>query len=168
MTSQKMRASHFGLHQLIKEPSYVLNEKSSCFDLLFTTQPNLMTELIGGLLLLYLLIVIARSCFQNLVWKCAILQHMNANFDIMKNQIVVISDRQQLISPGTEYLQNLNVNKMVHILNKTIKNILSNFILFFMRLLFVTTEIVLGSTAKWKVQFMKRMKPISFMYQQIW
>lgn len=62
-----MRASHFGLHQLIKEPSYVLNEKSSCFDLLFTTQPNLMTELIGGLLLLYLLIVIARSCFQNLV-----------------------------------------------------------------------------------------------------
>ena len=35
--------SQFGLPQLINEPTHVFNE-TSCIDLLFTTQPNLVTE----------------------------------------------------------------------------------------------------------------------------
>ena len=31
----------FGLHQMINEPTYVLENSSSCIDLVFTSQPNL-------------------------------------------------------------------------------------------------------------------------------
>ena len=36
-------SSQFGLHQMINEPTHIL-ESSSCIDLIFTSQPNLITE----------------------------------------------------------------------------------------------------------------------------
>ena len=34
----------FGLHQAIKEPTHILDTSSLCIDLIFTSQPNLITE----------------------------------------------------------------------------------------------------------------------------
>ena len=37
-------ASQFGLKQLIQEPTHILSNSSSCIDLVFTSQPNLVME----------------------------------------------------------------------------------------------------------------------------
>ena len=37
--------SQFGLKQLIQEPTHILNDSSSCIDLIFTSQPNLIMGL---------------------------------------------------------------------------------------------------------------------------
>ena len=37
-------ASQFGLSQIIKEPTRILENSSSCIDLTFTTQPNMVLE----------------------------------------------------------------------------------------------------------------------------
>ena len=36
--------SQFGLHQLINEPTHLLQNSSSCIDLIFTSQPNIVVE----------------------------------------------------------------------------------------------------------------------------
>ena len=36
--------SQFGLHQIINEPIHILENSSSCIDLIFTSQPNLSVE----------------------------------------------------------------------------------------------------------------------------
>ena len=36
--------SQFGLEQIIKEPTHIIGDSSSCIDLIFTTQPNLVME----------------------------------------------------------------------------------------------------------------------------
>ena len=36
--------SLFGLQQIIKEPTHILDNSSSCIDLIFTSQPNLTIE----------------------------------------------------------------------------------------------------------------------------
>ena len=37
--------SQFGLHQIINEPTYILENSSLCIDLIFISQPNLSVEL---------------------------------------------------------------------------------------------------------------------------
>ena len=36
--------AEFGLQQIIKKPTHILNTSSSCIDLIFTYQPNLITD----------------------------------------------------------------------------------------------------------------------------
>ena len=36
--------SQYGIHQDVKEPSHILDTSSSCIDLFFTRQPNLINE----------------------------------------------------------------------------------------------------------------------------
>ena len=36
--------SQFGLEQLIQQPNHINGERSSCIDLIFASQPNLMVE----------------------------------------------------------------------------------------------------------------------------
>ena len=36
--------STFGFHQIINEATHILNNSSSCIDLIFTSQPNLVKE----------------------------------------------------------------------------------------------------------------------------
>ena len=38
--------SQFGLQQLINEPTHFVTDSTSCIDLIFTSQPNLVMELI--------------------------------------------------------------------------------------------------------------------------
>lgn len=38
-------APQYGLEQFINEPTHSLKESSSCIDLIFTSQPNLVVEL---------------------------------------------------------------------------------------------------------------------------
>ena len=40
----KFVTSQFGLHQIINEPTHVLEKSSSCIDLIFTSQPNLVVD----------------------------------------------------------------------------------------------------------------------------
>ena len=35
---------HFGLHQLIHDPAHILGKSSSCIDLIFTSQPNMVVN----------------------------------------------------------------------------------------------------------------------------
>ena len=37
-------SSQCGLYQVINEPTHILENSSSCIDLIFTSQPNLITE----------------------------------------------------------------------------------------------------------------------------
>ena len=37
--------SQFGLEQLIHEPTHIIRERTSCIDLVFASQPNLVLEL---------------------------------------------------------------------------------------------------------------------------
>ena len=37
-------ASSYGFNQLIQEPTHILNSSSSCIDLIFTSQPNLVMQ----------------------------------------------------------------------------------------------------------------------------
>ena len=36
--------SHFGRHQLIHDPTYILGKSSSCIDFIFTSQPNMVVN----------------------------------------------------------------------------------------------------------------------------
>ena len=37
-------SSQYGLYQVINEPTHILENSSSCIDLIFTSQPNLITK----------------------------------------------------------------------------------------------------------------------------
>ena len=50
--------SEFVLYQLINEPIYLLENSSSCIDLMFTSQPNLVVE--SGVHPSFILIVIIK------------------------------------------------------------------------------------------------------------
>ena len=48
LTSEALRIDYlttsYGFQQLISEPTHILKNSSSCFDLIFTDQPNLITD----------------------------------------------------------------------------------------------------------------------------
>ena len=48
--------SHFGLEQLIHELTHIIGERSSCIDLIFVFQPNLVVESVSNLLLIKIVI----------------------------------------------------------------------------------------------------------------
>ena len=57
--------SLLGLHQVIKEPTHILDTSFSCIDLIFTSQPNLIIE--SGVHSSLHSIVIIRQFLQNLI-----------------------------------------------------------------------------------------------------
>ena len=68
--------SQFGLHQLINEPTHLLQNSSSCIDLIFTSQPNIVVE---------------SGVYPSL--------HPNCHQQIMK-QMLILSNKQLTISNG--------------------------------------------------------------------
>ena len=40
----KTITKQYGLHQVIEEPTHILDNSSTCIDLIFTSQPNLIIE----------------------------------------------------------------------------------------------------------------------------
>ena len=126
--SSKIEAitSQFGLKQLIQEPTHILSNSSSCINLVFTSQSNLVMEA-GVPSLLH------ENCHHQLVYakfnlkvwhpppyEREIWHYQHANIDQIKRAIKQF--------PWGKSFRNLCINEMVHLFNKTIKNILSNYI----------------------------------------
>ena len=118
--------SQFGLKQLIQESTHILTDSSSCIDLIFTSQPNLVME--SGVhsslhqnchhQIIYAKIylkVFYPPPSEREIWHC-----QRANVDLIQRAIEQFS--------WEKCFRNLNINEMVLVFNKTIKNIFSNFI----------------------------------------
>ena len=118
--------SQFGFHQVIKEPTRILVTSSSCIDLIFTSQPNLITEsgvhsplhsnchhqIIFAKLNLEL---VHPSPYAREVWH-----NKDANTELIRRAVNEFNWQRAFL--------NTNVNEKVEIFNSTILNILSNFI----------------------------------------
>ena len=118
--------SQFGLSQIINEATHILEASSSCIDLIFTTQPNLVVE--SGVHL-----SLHANCHHQLVFAKFNLQiyylppylreiwhYKQANRELIRRVISNFNwDRAFL---------NTNMNEKVSIFTSTAMNILSNFI----------------------------------------
>ena len=119
-------SSQCGLYQVINEPTHILENSSSCIDLIFTTQPKLITE--SGVHP-----SLHPNCHHQVIYaklnlkvyypppyECEVWHYKEADTDLIRQSIDIFNwDRA---------FKNSNVNDMVDICTKTIYNILSNFI----------------------------------------
>ena len=94
--------SQFGLHQIIKEPTHILENSSSCIDLVFTSQPNLIVD--SGTHPHYIQTVTIKLFTQNLILKSIIPHLILVKFDTIKIQIMILSEEQLISSTGKELL----------------------------------------------------------------
>ena len=118
--------SQFGLHQIINEPTHILENSSSCIDLIFTSQPNLSVE--SGtqpslhpnchhqiIYAKFNLEVLYPPPYTREVWH-----YKDSNVDLIRRSINEFDwDRA---------FANKHVDEKVLIFNKTVLNVLSNFI----------------------------------------
>ena len=118
--------SHFGLSQLIKEATHSLESSSSCIDLIFTTQPNIVVE--SGVHP-----SLHPNCHHQIVFAKFNLQiylpppypreiwhYKQSNTELIRRAVTDFNwDRAFL---------NTNVNEKVSLFSSTILNILINFI----------------------------------------
>ena len=111
---------------MINEPAHILESSSSCIDLIFTSQPNLITE--SGfhpslhpnsnhqiMFAKFNLEVYYPPPYFREVWRC-----FDENIDFIRQAIDMFDWDRAFVKT--------NVNEKLFILNKTILNILSNFI----------------------------------------
>ena len=118
--------SNFGLKQLINEPTHVTGNSSSCIDLLFASQPNLVME--AGvhpslhpnchhqvIYAKFNLKIYYPPPYEREVWH-----YQNADINAIKKAIKGFSWERAF--------ENLSVDEKVSLFNRTIKNILSNYI----------------------------------------
>ena len=63
----KSITSQFGLHQLINEPTHLLQSLPSCIDLIFTSQPNILVK--SSVHHCFIQIVIVKLYLLNLILK---------------------------------------------------------------------------------------------------
>ena len=118
--------SQFGLQLLIKEPAHILGNSSSCIGLIFTSHPSLVME--SG---------VHHSLHSNCphqityakfnlkihyppLYEREIGHYQKANTDQIRKAIEQFS--------WSRSFKNLNINEMVFLCNRTIKDILSNYI----------------------------------------
>ena len=122
----------------------MLSNSSSCIDLLFTSQPNLVIE--SGLhssLHGNSHHQLVHAQFNLKVWypppyEREIRNYQHANNDQIKRAIERF--------PSEKSFRNLRINEMVYLFNKTIKNILSNYIPY--ETIIVVIETRLGLTTR--------------------
>ena len=118
--------SQFGLQQIINEPTHIQGKSESCIDLIFSSQPNLvMSSGIHSSLhqnchhqikfAKFNLKVHYPRPYEREVWH-----FKKVNTDHIKRAI----NRD----PWERSFANLDINEKVYLFNKTIRNILSNFI----------------------------------------
>ena len=118
--------SQFGLYQLINEPTHLLENSSSCIDLIFTSQPNLVVE--SGVhpslhpnchhqivFAKFNLMISYPPPYSRDVWH-----YREANTDLNRRAISNFN--------WEKAFYNTNVTKKVSIFNETILNVLSNYI----------------------------------------
>ena len=117
--------SQFGLHQVIQEPTHIL-DASSCIDLIFTSQPNLIIESRVHLSLYsnchhqilfakFNLEVVYPPPYIQEVWH-----YKDVNTELIKQAVNEFNWQRAFL--------NTNVNEKVDIFNRIILNILSGFI----------------------------------------
>ena len=118
--------AQFGLQQIIKEPTHVSNTSSSCIDLIFTSQPNLITDsgvhsslhpnchhqIVFAKLNLH---IVYPPPYLQEIWH-----YREANTGLIRRAIKEFNWERAF--------SNISVNEKVDIFNRTILNILSNFI----------------------------------------
>ena len=118
--------SQFGLQQLINEPTHLLQNSSSCIDLIFTSQPNIVVE--SGvspslhpnchhqiIFAKFNLKIYYPPPYLREVWH-----YKEANTDLIKRAIINFNWEKAF--PDT------NINEKVSLFNKTTLNILNNYI----------------------------------------
>ena len=118
--------SQFGMQQLINEPTHILRASSSCNDLIFVSQPNLVME--SGVHLS----LDQKYHYQIIYVKLNLKIHYPSPYEceIWHYKYAVTDFIQRAISyyPCERSLAEKDVNEKVYIFNKTIKHICSNFI----------------------------------------
>ena len=140
--------SQYGLRQEINEPTHILNNSTSCIDLIFNSQPNLLIE--SGVhpslhpnchhqivFAKFNLDIVYPPPYEREIWH-----YQKANIDLIKRAINSF-DWEKAFS-------NIDVDKMVSIFNQTIINIIINVILYLMRRSYSMTDILFGGTSKLK------------------
>ena len=119
-------ANSYGLNQLIQEPTHILNSSSSCIDLIFTSQPNLVME--SGIHSslhsnCHHQIVFAKfnlSIFYPPPYERTVWYYERANTELIRRAI----DQFDWVRA----LSNVNVDEKVYFFTKTLLNIIQNFI----------------------------------------
>ena len=91
-------ANSYGLNQLIQEPTHMLNSSSSCIDLIFTSQPNLVME--SGIHSSSHSNCHHQIVFANLICLFSILRLVKELFGIMKEQTLNLSEELLISSTG--------------------------------------------------------------------
>ena len=122
-------SSQYGLKQIINQPTHILNNSSSCIDLLFTSQPNLVME--SGVHS-----SLHSNCHHQIIYgrfnikiyylhlppyECEIWHYKKANIDLIQQAIREFNWERAF--------HRKNMNEKISILNNTINNVLRNFIL---------------------------------------
>ena len=118
--------SNFGLQQLIKEPTHIIGNSSSCIDLLFSSQPNLVME--SGVHP-----SLHTSCHHQKIYakfKPKIYYPLPYEREIWHYEAASTNAIKNAISEFVweRAFENRSIDEKVPIFNKTIKNILSNYI----------------------------------------
>ena len=90
--------SQFGLSQIIKEATHILESSSSCIDLIFTTQPNSGLNL--GFIHPFIQIVTIKLYLQNLICKYITHHHIREKSGTINKQILNLSDEHLLTLIG--------------------------------------------------------------------
>ena len=78
--------------------------------------------------ILYTKTVITKYCQQDSISKSFFHLHISVNYGILKKQMLTILEKPINGFQWEKSFQNMNVNEMVHLFKRTIKNILHNFI----------------------------------------
>ena len=126
-TSVECIMSQFGLHQIINKPTHILENSSSCIDLIFTSQPNLSVESETQpslhpnchhqiIYAKFNLEVLYPPTYTREVWH-----YQDSNLDLIRGSINEFD--------WVRVFANKHVDEAVLIFNKTVLNVLSNFIL---------------------------------------
>ena len=119
-------ASSYGLNLLIQKPTHILNSSSSCFDLIFTSQPNLVMESgINSSLHsnCHHQIIFAKfnlSIFYSPPYERTVWYYERANTELIRR---VIDQLDWLRA-----LSNVNVDEKVYFFTKTLLDRIQNFI----------------------------------------
>ena len=118
--------SQFGIEQIIKEPTHIIGNSSSCIDLIFTNQPNLVMEF-GVHSSLH------SNCHHHIMFaKLNLKIHYPPPYEreVWHYQRANVNQIRQAISefPWDNRFANISVNEQVQLFTQTLQNIISNYI----------------------------------------
>ena len=119
-------SSHYNLQQIINSPTHILPNSTSCIDLLFTSQPNLITESGVHASLFprcHHQIIFAKinfkinfpPAYERLIWD-----YSKANINLIRKSLSQID--------WVTSMENLHVNGQVKFLTDCLTNIFNNFV----------------------------------------